>query len=64
MLLHAILLAPSVHTTGNCVVTIVQNPQRNPHPDRIEEEQVQPREHPAGSVEIRTAAQPFLATSQ
>ena len=60
MLLHAVLLAPSVLTAGNRPVAIVQNPQRNPHPDRVEEKQVQPREHPAGSVEVRTAAQPFL----
>jgi hypothetical protein len=61
MLLHAILLDLAVHTAGDRFVGIVENPQRNPHPNRIEEEQVEPSEHPIGSVEVRTAAQPFLA---
>lgn len=44
---------------SNGSVPFVQNPKRDPHPQRVEKDKVQPQVHPVAGIQIRVPAQPL-----
>ena len=44
---------------SNAVIGFIQEPQRKPYPQRIEEDQIDPQVHEVASIQVRTAGQPL-----